>query len=254
MNTGMSARITVAVAARVLVQLRRDRRTLAMLVVLPCLVLTLLWWMFDGRGSGFSRLGPPLLALIPFIVMFLVTSVTTLRERSSGTLERLLALPTGKGDFLGGYALAFGLVAAVQSALAVLLSYLVLGLSVSGPVWMLVVVAVADAVLGCALGLFVSAFAQTEFQAVQFMPAVVIPQILLCGLFIPREMMPRTLEVISDVLPLSYAVDAMTAVSTTTSTGFGGVDGGVWSDLGIVVAFALAGLALGAATLRRRTP
>jgi ABC-2 type transport system permease protein len=251
----MNARITFAVAARVLVQLRRDHRTLAMLLVLPCLLLTLLWWMFHDVGDqGFTSLGPPLLGLIPFIVMFLVTSVTTLRERSTGTLERLLAMPTGKGDFLGGYALAFGVVAALQSLLAVLLSVVVLGLDVSGPVWMLVLVAVADAVLGTALGLFVSAFARTEFQAVQFMPAVVIPQLLLCGLFLPREAMPPVLEAISDVLPLSYAVDAMTAVATTTSSGFGGVDSQVWSDLLVVVAFAVAGLALGAATLRRRTP
>jgi ABC-2 type transport system permease protein len=252
----MNPRITGAIAARVLIQLRRDRRTLVMLLALPCVILTLLWWMFHGpgAGAGFGTLGPPLLALIPFVVMFLVTSVTTLRERSTGTLERLLAMPTGKGDFLGGYALAFGLVAAVQSVLAVLLCHWVLDLQVSGPVWMLVVVAVVDAVLGTALGLFVSAFARTEFQAVQFMPLLVIPQILLCGLFIPREAMPRVLEVVSGLLPLSYAVDAMTAVATTAGSGFGGVDGSVWSDIAVVVAFALAGLALGAATLRRRTP
>jgi len=251
----MSPRITGAVAARVLIQLRRDRRTLAMLLALPCLILTLLWWMFDGpaAGRGFDALGPPLLALIPFVVMFLVTSVTTLRERSTGTLERLLAMPTGKGDFLGGYALAFGLVAAVQSVLAVLLCHWVLDLQVSGELWMLVVVAVVDAVLGTALGLFVSAFARTEFQAVQFMPLLVIPQILLCGLFIPREAMPPLLEAVSNVLPLSYAVDAMTAVSTTSGSGLGGVDASVWTDIAIVLAFAVAGLALGAATLRRRT-
>jgi ABC-2 type transport system permease protein len=252
----MNARITLAVAARVLTQLRRDHRTLALLLVMPCVVLALLWWMFDGgpaRGVGFSALGPPLLALIPFIVMFLVTSVTTLRERSSGTLERLLAMPTGKGDLLVGYALAFGLVAAAQSVLAVLLSYVVLDLEVAGPVWMLVVVAVADAVLGAALGLFVSAFARTEFQAVQFMPAIVFPQLLLCGLFVARDAMPRVLEAFSGVLPLSYAVDAMTTVSSSTGTGFGGVDPSVWSDLAVVVGFALAGLVLGAATLRRRT-
>jgi ABC-2 type transport system permease protein len=251
----MSARITLAVTVRVLTQLRRDHRTLAMLLVLPCLVLALLWWMFDAGGAplagGFDALGPPLLALIPFIVMFLVTSVTTLRERSSGTLERLLAMPTGKGDVLVGYALAFGAVAALQSVLAVLLCWAVLGLDVSGPVWMLVVVAVADAVLGTALGLFVSAFARTEFQAVQFMPAVVIPQILLCGLFLPRDAMPKVLEAISDVLPLSFAVDAMTGVSTAAT---GGVAGSVWGDLAVVVAFVVAGLLLGAATLRRRTP
>jgi ABC-2 type transport system permease protein len=247
----MSARITWAVCARVLTQLRRDRRTLAMLLVLPCAILTLLWWMFHevAAGPGFRSLGPPLLGLIPFIVMFLVTSVTTLRERSSGTLERLLAMPTGKADFLLGYALAFGLVAAVQSALAVLLSVGLLGLDVAGPVWMLVVVAVADAVLGAALGLFVSAFARTEFQAVQFLPVVVFPQLLLCGLFLPRDLMPTVLERLSDLLPLSYAVDAMTTVTST-----GGVSADLVRDLAVVVGFTVAELAGGAATLRRRTP
>jgi ABC-2 type transport system permease protein len=249
----MSPAITLAVGGRVLLQIRHDHRTLAMLLVLPCMVLTLLWWMFQDAGRAFDSLGPPLLALIPFTVMFLVTSVTTLRERSSGTLERLLSMPTGKLDLLVGYALAFGVMAALQSTLAVAVSVWLLDLHVTGPVWMLVLVAVADAVLGTALGLLVSAFARTEFQAVQFMPALVIPQILLCGLFIPRDQMPPVLEAISDVLPLSYAVDAMTSVTTTTSDAFGGVDPSVWTDLGVVAAFTLVALALGAATLRRRT-
>jgi ABC-2 type transport system permease protein len=243
----MTPRITLAVAGRVLTQLRRDHRTLALLLVLPCLLITLLWWMFEDTPV-FDQVGPALLAMFPFIVMFLVTSVTTLRERSSGTLERLLAMPMGKLDFLVGYGLAFGVVAAVQSALAVTLSVGLLGLDVRGPVWLLLVVAVVDAVLGTALGLFVSAFAQTEFQAVQFMPALVIPQILLCGLFVPRDRLPDVLGTVSDVLPLSYAVDAMQTLTTSTSTG------DVWRDLAVVAAFALGGLALGAATLRRRTP
>ena len=134
----MTPRILLAVTARVLTQLRRDRRTVAMLLVLPCVLITLLWWMFkDQPGDLFDRFGPGLLAIFPFIVMFLVTSVTTLRERSSGTLERLLAMPMGKLDFLGGYALAFGVVAAVQAALAVALSVGLLGLDVAGPVWLL---------------------------------------------------------------------------------------------------------------------
>ena len=245
----MNIRILLAVTVRVLTQLRRDRRTAAMLLVLPCVLITLLWWMFrDMPGSLFDRFGPGLLAIFPFIVMFLVTSVTTLRERSSGTLERLLAMPMGKLDFLGGYALAFGLVATVQAALAVTLSTGPLGLSVSGSVWLLGLVAVADAVLGTALGLFVSAFAQTEFQAVQFMPLFVIPQILLCGLFVPRPALPGVLHGLSDVLPLSYATDAMQGLVSSTATG------DVWRDLAIVTGFALAALAGGAATLRRRTP
>jgi ABC-2 type transport system permease protein len=242
----LTIRITLAVASRVLTQLRRDHRTLAMLLVLPCLLISLLWWMFEGTAI-FDSVGPALLAMFPFIVMFLVTSVTTLRERSSGTLERLLSMPMGKLDFLLGYALAFGLVAAVQSALAVGISVGLLGLDVAGPVWLLTLVAVADAVLGTALGLLVSAFAQTEFQAVQFMPLLVIPQILLCGLFLPRDQLPAALEAVSNVLPLSYAVDAMQQLTRTADTGE------VWRDLAVVATFALAGLALGAATLRRRT-
>lgn len=247
----MTPRITLAVAARVLTQIRRDHRTLAMLLVLPCLLISLLWWMFDGPAAGpsqmFDRFGPGLLALFPFIVMFLVTSVTTLRERSSGTLERLLAMPMGKVDFLLGYAIAFGVIAAVQSLLAVVLSVYVLDLDVDGPVWLLGVVAVVDAVLGTALGLFVSAFANTEFQAVQFMPLVVIPQLLLCGLFVPRPLLPDVLQAVSDVLPLSYAVDAMTDLKR------GEEIAQIFGLLGIVAAFALGVLILGAATLRRRT-
>ncbi|PVG82489.1 antibiotic ABC transporter permease [Nocardioides gansuensis] len=240
---------TLAVAGRVLTQIRRDHRTLAMLLVLPCLLISLLWWMFDELpGETFDRFGPGLLALFPFIVMFLVTSVTTLRERSSGTLERLLAMPMGKLDFLLGYALAFGLIATVQSTLAVAVSVGLLDLDVNGPVWLLGVVAVVDAVLGTALGLFVSAFAATEFQAVQFMPLFVVPQILLCGLFVPRDVMPDLLGAISDVLPLSYAVDAMKELVGAAD------ESAVWGDVGVVVGFAVVALALGAATLRRRTP
>jgi ABC-2 type transport system permease protein len=241
----MSPRVTWAVAARVLRQLRHDHRTLAMLLVLPCLVLTLLRWMYDAAPSAFDVLGPALLALIPLIVMFLVTSVTTLRERSSGTLERLLAMPVGKLDLLLGYALAFGALGTVQSTLAAALCVGPLGMDVEGAVGLLVVVAVGNALLGTSFGLFVSAFARTEFQAVQFMPAVVFPQLLLCGLFVPRDRLPTGLDAVSDVLPLSYGVDAMSRVAD------GGAD--VWSELAVVAGFTVVLLGLGAATLRRRT-
>jgi ABC-2 type transport system permease protein len=248
----VTPRITGAVAVRVLTQLRHDRRTLVMLLLVPSLVLGLLAWMYDSRPAVFDHLGPALLALIPFIVMFLVTSVTMLRERASGTLERLLTLPTGKLDLLLGYGIAFGIMAALQSSLAAGLCVGLFGLDVSGPVWVLVLVAVADAVLGTASGLFVSAFARTEFQAVQFMPLVVVPQILLCGLFLDRDALPAPLSALSDVLPLSYAVDAMSAVAAETGD-VAGVTGDVWRDLAVVAGFVVVLLGLGAATLRRRT-
>ena len=244
----MSARLTLATARRVLLQVRGDHRTLAMLIAVPCVLIGLLAWIFNGTPV-FDKIGAPLLGVFPFVVMFLITSVATLRERSSGTLERLLSTPLGKGDFLGGYALAFGLLAVVQALVATGFAIWVCGLAVAGPGSLLVVVAVVDAVLGTATGLFVSAFARTEFQAVQFMPAFVLPQFLLCGLLVPRNGLPRVLELLSDVLPLSYAVDAMRTLTTQVDAA-----GDVGRDVAIVAAFALAAIALGSLTLRRRTP
>jgi ABC-2 type transport system permease protein len=244
----MSPAITFATARRVLGQLRHDHRTMALLVLVPSVLLGLLAWVFEGSPGTFDRVGPAMLAVFPFVAMFLVTSVATLRERTSGTLERLLAMPMGKLDLLVGYALAFGLVAVVQAGLATALAVTWYGMDVPGPASLLLVVAVVDALLGMALGLLVSAFAGTEFQAVQFMPAIVLPQFLLCGLLVPRDQMPDVLQAVSDVLPLSYAVDAMTALATSAD-----VAGETVLDLGVVAGAALLALALGAATLRRRT-
>ena len=244
----MSVRITGAIALRVLTQLRRDHRTVAMLLVAPCMLMTLLWWLYLDQDPIFDRIGAPLLAVFPFVVMFLVTSVTTLGERKSGTLERLLAMPMGKIDFLVGYAAAFAILAIVQSFLTTSLSLIFLGLDVAGSSVTLGLIAVLNSVLGTALGLFVSAFAETEFQAVQFMPIFVIPQILLCGLLVPSEQMPGVLDAASQVLPLTYSVDAMQEV-----VAYADWTGDLTVDLIVVTVFALGVLLLGAATLRRRT-
>jgi len=244
----MTPRVTFAVAARVLAQLRRDHRTVAMLIVLPAVLVSLMWWMFKDSPNTFDRVGGPLLAVFPAIIMFVVTSVATLRERSTGTLSRLFTMPMAKLDFLLGYALAFALIAVVQAIVVVSIALYALDLDIQGASWQLGVVAVLDGVLGTALGLFASAFAATEFQAVQMMPAVMIPQILLCGLLLPRDQLPTVLHAVSDVLPLSYAVDAVVGVAQ--GNGFGS---GAGVDALVVTAFILAALALGAATLKRRT-
>ncbi|PBC84167.1 ABC-2 type transport system permease protein [Streptomyces sp. 2224.1] len=238
----------LATAARVLRQLRHDPRTIALMLVVPCVMIALLRYVFDARPETFDNIGASLLGIFPMITMFLVTSIATLRERTSGTLERLLALPLGKADLISGYALAFGLLAIVQSALATALSVWGLGLDITGSAWLLLLVAVLDALLGTALGLFVSAFAASEFQAVQFMPAVLMPQLLLCGLFTPRDTMQPALEKLSDLLPMSYAVDGMNQVLTHPD-----LTGDFLRDVLVVSGCALLVLALGAATLRRRT-
>jgi ABC-2 type transport system permease protein len=244
----MSARVTLATTRRVLTQLRRDHRTLAMLLLVPLLLLTLLRYVFADQTAVFDQVGGPLLALFPFTTMFLVTSVAMLRERSSGTLERLLSMPLGKGDLLLGYALAFGSVAIAQSLLASSVALAVLGLDLAASPGLVVLLAVLDALLGMALGLFLSAFARNEFQAVQFLPAFVLPQLLLCGLFAPREAMAAPLRWLSNVFPLSYAVDGMQQLAVSSS-----VTGELARDLVIVAGASVLALALGAATLRRQT-
>jgi ABC-2 type transport system permease protein len=243
----MSSRVTAAVAARVLAQLRRDPRTIALVVGVPCLLETLLEQLFTGRGEVFQHVGAPLLGLFPFVTMFLVTSITMLRERKSGTLERLMTMPLGKLDLLAGYGIAFAVLAALQAAVVSALAFGLLGLEVAGPRWLVAALAVANAVLGTALGLFVSAFAQTEFQAVQFMPAIVFPQILLCGLFVARDGMASWLHAVSDVLPLTYAYDALARTASDS------LDGRFAADVAVVCGCVVLALALGAATLRRRT-
>lgn len=244
----MSTRTTLATAARVLQQLRADRRTVALLLLVPTVLMVLLRYVFDGSPALFDRIGLPLLGIFPFTTMFLVTSVAMLRERTSGTLERLLTTPMGKLDLLLGYSIAFAVAALAQVAVAGVVSFTWLGLDTPGGVGPVLLIAVANALLGMALGLLVSAFAATEFQAVQFLPAAVLPQFLLCGLLTPRESMLQLLSWVSDALPLSYAVDGLSRLRTD-----GGLSGRVGVDLAVVAGCTLVALALGAATLRRRT-
>jgi ABC-2 type transport system permease protein len=239
--------VTLATARRVLQQLRRDPRTVALLVVVPALLMVLFRWVLSNQRAGFNEIGAPVFGVFPTIVMFVVASVATLRERRTGTLERLLTMPLHKLDLILGYGLAFGATAVVQVGLCLALTLGPLGLQVRGNIWLLFVIGVLAALLGMALGLLLSAFASSEFQAVQFMPAVMFPQLLLCGLVTPREKMDSVLHGVSDVLPMTYAVDALQRVTRSAR-----VEGQLVVDLVVLALVALAALALGAATLRRR--
>jgi ABC-2 type transport system permease protein len=244
----VSVRVTWATAMRVLRQVRRDRRTIALMLIVPSLLLTLFKYVFEGQEETFNRVGGPLVGLFPFVIMFLITSITMLRERTTGTLERLMTLPLSKLDLLAGYGIAFALVAAVQASVTAAVAFGVLGLDVEGSIPVVVALAVLNALLGVALGLLASAFAQTEFQAVQFMPAFVLPQILLCGLLVPRDKMADLLEWISVLLPLTWAYDGLARAVAGDDPAL------IARDAAIVVGITLVALALGAATLRRRTP
>ena len=250
----MNPRILVATTGRILRQLRHDRRTVALLVVVPTVLLAVVYYMYvdqptpPGQPAPFDRIALVLLGFFPFIIMFLVTSIAMLRERTSGTLERLLTTPLGKLDLLFGYGIAFGLAAIVQAAVATAVAYWLFDLDTAGSSGLVILIAAVNAVLAVALGLFCSAFARTEFQAVQFMPVVVAPQLLLCGLFVPRDEMAGWLQAVSDVLPLSYSVEALQEVGSSTEPTVT-----MWRDLAIVGGATVLALVLAAATLRRRS-
>jgi ABC-2 type transport system permease protein len=244
----LSARVTFAVARRVMLQLRHDPRTVALLLVVPCALLVLVRYVLDSPQE-FGRVGVPMLGLFPFILMFLATSITMLRERTTGTLERLMTMPLAKLDLLTGYGIAFGVIAAVQALLVSLIGFVFLDLDSGHSEALIVLLAISNGVLGMALGLLSSAFATSEFQVVQFMPAFVLPQLLLCGLFQPRDEMAPALETASDFLPLTYAFDAL-----LRAAGPGDLGGRFWLDVAVIVGATVLALVLGAATLRRRTP
>lgn len=250
----MNVHMMLATARRVLEQLRHDHRSIALILVVPALLLTAVYYLFEnevlppGMPRTFDRVGLMMLAIFPFVVMFLVTSITMLRERTSGTLERLLTTPIHKADLLFGYGLAFSLMAALQSLVATAVAYWIFNLDIEGSPALVVMIAVINSVLGVALGLLCSAFARTEFQAVQFMPVVVVPQILLCGLFVARDQMNEVLEAISNVLPLTFSVDALTEIAMNSEA-----TEAMWNDTGIMVAIVLVVLVLASLTLRRRT-
>jgi ABC-2 type transport system permease protein len=244
----VSPRITSATALRVLQQLRRDPRTLALIVVVPCVLIALLKGVLHGSPGAFDSIGGPMVGLFPLTLMFLVTSITMLRERTTGTLERLMTLPLAKLDLLLGYGIAFALVAAAQATIVSIVAFGLLGVEAAGATIAVILLAITNAVLGMSLGLLASAFARTEFQAVQFMPAFIFPQFLLCGLFEPRDEMAPVLEAISWAMPMTYAFDALQRITVDGSLGRDGT-----IDVLVTLGVTVLALVLAATTLRRRT-
>jgi ABC-2 type transport system permease protein len=250
----MNPRMLAATAARVLNQLRHDPRSIAMILVVPSVLLSIVYWLYEnetlrpGAPRTFDRIGPIMLAIFPFVIMFLLTSITMLRERTSGTLERLMTTPIHKADLLFGYGIAFSIMAALQSVVATGVAYWVFGLDIKGYGGLVVLVAVVNAVLGVSLGLFCSAFARTEFQAVQFMPIIVIPQILLCGLFVARDRMNDVFHALSDWMPLTYSVKALQEITSNNDP-----TAEMWRDLWVMAGILVGLLVLASLTLRRKS-
>jgi ABC-2 type transport system permease protein len=251
----LSPQAYLATTGRILRQLRADHRSVAMILLVPSVIITLIYFMFDdvphppGAPSPFTNACLIMLGVFPLIVMFLITSITMQRERVSGTLERILTTPLRRVDLLGAYGTAFSIAAAAQASLACVVAFWLLGFETSGSPLLVIAIAIINAVLGVGLGLLCSAFARTEFQAVQFMPLVIAPQLLLCGIIVPRHVLPEWLQWVSNVMPASYALEALREVGAHPELTAVAV-----RDIAVVVGFAVVAMCLAAATLRRRTP
>lgn len=237
---------TLTTAGRVLRQLKHDLRTVGLILVVPCLLMWLLKYIFNGVPGGFDRVAPIILGIFPLLMMFLVTSIVTLRERTTGVLDRLMTMPMSKLDLLFGYAIAFSLVGLVQAVLVGWVTFSLLDVTIAGPFWMLLVCVIAAAFLGTTMGLFVSAFATSEFQAVQLVMPMLMPQVLLCGLFIPIANLDKPLQWVAYFLPLTYSVDAMQQVAQNSDW-----TSDLSKDLLVVVVFGVLALVLGSLTIRR---
>lgn len=247
MRLALNPALTWATARRVIGQLKADPRSIALILVLPSVLLLLFYFVYLDNSALFNRIAPIMVGLFPMFVLFLVTSVTMQRERSTGTLERLMTTRISQADIVCGYALAFSLLALVQSAILTLMCDVILGIDTAAPWWFSLLTSAITGIVGLALGLLGSAFAHSEFQAVQLMPVLIVPQIFLCGLLVPRDQLPRPLELLSNIMPLSYATDA---IKEATAAGW---TADAATDLAICAACGLAFLALAAATMPRKT-
>ena len=244
----MSLKKSLSTASRVLQQLSHDPRTLAMVLIVPGGLMIILKYVFEGDTTLFNNIAPMILGIFPLTMMFIITSIATLRERTIGTLDRLMTFPISKLDFIFGYAIAFAVLSLLQATVASAVVLGILKVTVLGGTIPVLISAVIAALLGTSLGLFMSAFATSEFQAVQFMPAFILPQLLTCGLFIARDHMAKLLQWFADIMPLTYSVDAMKQVTTHDLW-----TGTLTRDLLLVLAYAVAALILASITIKRHS-
>ncbi|MDG0915111.1 ABC transporter permease [Bacillus paranthracis] len=160
--------------------------------------------MFDG-------LGPVLIGFFTFFFVFILSGVSFVRERLSGTLERLLSTPIKRGEIVVGYIIGFGIFVFIQSIIIVSFSVYILDLYVAGSIWLTLLITCMLSLTALTLGTFLSAYANNEFQMIQFIPLVIVPQIFFSGLF-PIESMNKWLQMLGKLFPLTYGADAMRQV------------------------------------------
>lgn len=234
-----------SIANRIVIQIIHDRRTIALLVIAPLLIASIVGVSIPQK-SMLDYTAPAMLAMLILFFGFLLTGISFQRERSQGTLERLMAAPVSRFDIVGGYLLGFVLFALLQTLIIFFYMVYVLDVSYQGQLWEILIFEALIGVGAVCLGTFASTFARNEFQITQFIPIVVLPQMFLCGILWPVDQMPNYLQWIAKFLPLTYGVDGMRDLM---QQGQGLLD--IGKELGVLAAFAVGFMILAAVSIRR---
>lgn len=199
----------------------------------------------DADTTFFDTIGPIFIGFFVFFFVFLIAGISFLRERTTGTLERLMATPIKRWELETGYLLGFGIFALAQSIIVALYSIHVLDMVQMGSIWYVLLITLMLAMVALTLGILLSTFANNEFQIVQFIPIVIVPQVLFCGIF-PLEGMADWLQWIAHIMPLYYGADALTSIMVK-GEGFAGFA----TDFYILVGFALVFMILNIFALKK---
>ena len=235
----------LSIAQRTIVQLARDRRTLALILIVPLVIASLFGVSIPDKAVLNLTL-PAVLATLILFFGFLLSGIAFLRERSQGTRERLMASPVSRIDILAGYLLGFLLFAMVQTLILFFYSVYVLKVDFHGDLWQIIIFQLLIGILAVCLGIFTSAFARNEFQMIQFIPLLIVPQVFICGLIFPVSQMPDYLQWIAKFLPLTYGIDGIRALMLQ---GKSLLD--IGKEISVLVAYAIGLLILAGISLRR---
>ena len=237
---------TLAISTRIILQITRDHRSLALIIVAPVVVMSLVGFSFADRREILDLVAPGLIGTFVLFFVFLLTGVSFLRERAQGTIERLLTTPVGRADILVGYLLGFLLFAGIQAVVILLFTVFALQIQYQGSLWQIFVLLALVTLVAVNLGIFISTFARNEFQVVQFIPVILMPQIFLSGAVLPFEQLPGYFQAVGRFLPLTYAVEGLKGMMSE-----GKSLAGIGWELTVLGGFALLLLFLAALTVRR---
>ena len=242
----MSIDRKLAIATRIAREIRRDRRSLALIIGAPIIVMSLIGFSFQDQKSVLNEVAPALIATMAMFFVFVLTGISFLRERSQGTLERLLSTAVTRSDLLLGYLAGFLIFALAQSIIIMMYTLFVVDVDYAGKIWDIIVMLLIVTIASVGMGIFISTFAKNEFQVVQFIPLLIAPQIFLSGMILPTSQLPKYFQVVSGALPLTYANRALRDIMLR-----GASLTDVSTEIGVLILFAIGMLTAAALTVRK---